>query len=322
MDISQHVRAVLSFVEAAEAGNFSQAARRLGVSTAAVSKNVAGLEQVLGVRLMNRTTRKINLTEEGSVFLAQAKIALSALETAVDSIVARKVETSGVVRISTSAAFGRDYLLPALPGLIERYPSLAVEADFDDRVIDLVQDGYDIAIRGGRIVDSSLITRPICHLNMVLVASAEYLSLNGVPQHPSDLSHHRLIARRFLGGRVNPWEFKSEDGSLSSVDPQPAVVTLSAPEALVQAACAGLGIAQVGIHHAIPYLQQGILKVVLLSQHNPGHYELVIQYPHRALVAPRVKVTVDYLLQAFQQAATLHYTPEQLVDYQYQGSFI
>jgi DNA-binding transcriptional LysR family regulator len=315
MDVSQHVRAILSFVEAADAGNFSEAARKLGISSAAVSKNIAGLEQVLGVRLMNRTTRKVSLTEEGSTFLFQSRIALDALENAVDSIIAGKMETSGHVRISTSAAFGREQLLPALPGLMTLYPGLTIEADFDDRVIDLIRDGYDIAIRGGRIMDSTLITRPVCHLNTILVASPEYLSRYGIPKTHNDLKHHRLISRRFLGGRISPWGFTSEDGSLSLFEPEQAVITLSAPEALTQAAAAGLGIAQVGIHHAYKYLEQGKLKVVLFGQHDPGQYEMVIQYPHRSLIAPRVKVTVDYLLKHFENDESLHIHPGKLSMY-------
>ncbi len=306
MDISQHVRAILSFVESANAGSFSEAARKLGISPAAVSKNISSLETVLGVRLMNRTTRKISLTEEGSSFLSQSRIALEALENAVDSIVTKKMETSGHVRISTSAAFGRDQLLPAFPGLLARYPQLTVEADFDDRLIDLVNDGYDIAIRGGRIIDSTLITRPVCRLNTVLVASPEYLSQYGNPKSVDELKNHRLLARRFLGGKVLPWGFKNADGSLSVIDPEPAVITLSAPEALAEAAASNLGIAQVGVHHAYQYLKDGKLKVVLLGLHDPGKYEMVIQYPHRSLIAPRVKVTVDYLLEHFKNDESLH----------------
>lgn len=316
MEVSQHVRAILSFVEAADAGSFSEAARKLGISAAAVSKNIAGLEQVLGVRLMNRTTRKISLTEEGITFLFQSRIALEALENAVDSIVAGKMETSGHVRISTSAAFGREQLLPALPGLMTRYPGLSVEADFDDRVIDLIKDGYDIAIRGGRIVDSSLITRPVCRLNSVLVASPEYLAQNGVPNTRDDLKRHRLLARRFLGGRISPWGFKSSDGSLFVLEPDFAAITLSAPEALAQAAASGLGIAQVGVHHAYKYLVENKLKVVLLGLHDPGNYEMVIQYPHRSLIAPRVKVTVDYLLKYFEKDVSLHIPLDKLKAYE------
>ncbi|TOP86011.1 LysR family transcriptional regulator [Vibrio parahaemolyticus] len=317
MDVSQHVRAIISFIEAAELSSFSAAAKKLGISSAAVSKNIAGLEQALGVRLMNRTTRKVTLTEEGNVFLSQAKIAVDALENAVDSIVATKMETSGHVRISTSGAFGRDQLLPALPGLMTHYPRLSVEVDFDDRVIDLINDGYDIAIRGGRIIDSSLITRPVCRLNVVLVASPEHLKKYGNPTKPEDLVNHRLIARKFLGGKVTAWGFKRDDGSLISINPEPSVLTLSAPEALVQAAVEGIGITQVGVHHAIHALKEGKLNVVLLEQHDPGNYELVIQYPHRALIAPRVKATVEYLLASFKNDKSLHFPIELLAQYKF-----
>ncbi|QLR41221.1 LysR family transcriptional regulator [Enterobacter sp. RHBSTW-00994] len=315
MELSQRVRAIVSFVEAADAGSFAAAARSQGISPAAVSKNIAGLEQALGVRLMNRTTRTLSLTEEGIAFLHQARIAISALDTAMDAVVARKMETSGHVRISTSAAFGREQLLPVLPGLRARYPGISVEVDFDDRVTDLIADGYDLTIRGGRIVDSSLISRPVCQLKTVLVASPDYLARFGIPRTPDDLRQHHLIARRFLGGRVSPWGFRGSDGSLTTLEPDSAAVTLSAPEAQTQAALLGLGVAQVGVHHALIHLQSGALKAVLVDQHDPGNYEMVIQYPHRALVAPRVKVTVEYLLDAFRQDTSLHFPVERLADY-------
>lgn len=315
MDLSQRVRSILSFVQVADAGSFAAAARALGISAAAVSKNVAGLEQALGVRLMNRTTRTLNLTDEGAAFLKQARIALEALDTAVDAVAAQRMETSGHVRISTSAAFGRDQLMPALAGLLTRYPALTVEVDFDDRVIDLVHDGYDLAIRGGRIADSALISRSVCSLNMILVASPTYLERNGIPRTAEDLKRHQLINRRFLGGKVSPWCFRAGDGSLTTLDPDRAVLTLSAPEALVQAASFDMGIAQVGVHHAWKYLNSGALQVLLLGQHDPGSYEMVMQYPHRALVAPRVRATIDYLLAAFAKDEALHVPLEALVTY-------
>ncbi len=306
MDLSQRARTVLSFVQTADARSFAAAARALGISSAAVSKNVASLEQALGVRLMNRTTRTLRLTEEGTAFLKQARIALDALDSAVDAVAAQRFETSGHVRISTSAAFGRDQLIPALPGLLTRYPALSVEVDFDDRVVDLVRDGYDLAVRGGRIADSALVSRPICQLNMALVASPDYLAREGVPSTPQELRQHRLIVRRFLGGKVSPWSFSGADGSITTLDLESATVTLSAPEALAQAASLGLGIAQVGVHHAWSHLVSGRLKVVLLGLHDPGSYEMVMQYPHRALMAPRVRATIDYLLGSFSQDEALH----------------
>ncbi|EEZ0185415.1 LysR family transcriptional regulator, partial [Escherichia coli] len=201
------------------------------------------------------------------------------------------------------------------PGLRTRYPALSVEVDFDDRVVDLVRDNYDLAIRGGRIIDSSLVSRPVCRLSMVLVASPDYLEAHGTPRIPEDLKRHNLIARRFLGGKLTPWGFRMNDGSLTTMEPDSPVLTLSAPEAQIQAACLGMGIAQVGVHHALESLRSGKLKTVLLGQHDPGSYELVIQYPHRALIAPRVRATVEYLLAAFKQDESIHYSLDELQHY-------
>lgn len=307
LDLSQRTRAILSFVHAADGGSFAAAGRMLGITSAAVSKNVAGLEKALGVRLMNRTTRTLKLTEEGSAFLRQARIALDALDAAVDGIVAQRLGPQGRVRISTSSAFGREQLQPVLPGLLSRYPGLLVEADFDDRIVDVVRDGYDIVIRGGNIHDSALVSRPIFRMNTVLVASPRYLAEHGVPRTPDALGAHRLIARRFLGGAVATWNFKARGDGIVTLDPgESAPLTFSAPEAVLQAACDGLGIAQVGVHLAWTHLRAGALKVVLRRHHLPGNYEMAMQYPHRALKASRVQATVDYLLEAFAAEESLH----------------
>lgn len=316
MDSSHRVRAILCFVQSADAGSFAAAARALGVSSAAVSKNVAGLEKALGVRLLNRTTRTLNLTEEGSVFLRQARVALEALDAAVDTLAVQRETPQGRVRISTSVAFGERYLSPVLPELLARFAGLSVEVDFDDRVVDLVGGGYDLAIRGGNIRDSALISRPVCRLNTVIVASPAYLAQHGTPTSVTDLRQHRLVARRFLGGAVATWSFQQADASIHTLDPtDTAVMTLSSPGGLVEAACAGVGIAEVAVHLAWPYLVAGQLKVLLLDQHHPGIYELVIQYPHRALVPPRVRVTVEYLLEAFAAEPTLRIPVQALTPY-------
>lgn len=306
MDSSQRVRAILSFVNAADAGSFAAAARSLGISSAAVSKNVSGLEAALGVRLMNRTTRSMSLTEEGDAFLRQARIALDALDLATEAVIAHRAAPTGSVRISTSVGFGREQLTPILPKLLEKYPGLSVEVDFDDRVVDLIHDRYDLALRGGRIVDSSLVSRPICHFNLVLVASPAYLAHYGVPNRPEDLAQHRLLTRRFLGGRIAPWDFRANDGSIITFDTGSAVMTLSSPEAITQAAVSGAGIANIGVHHAWRHLLAGDLKALLLDTHHPGSFEMTLQYPHRALLAPRVRVTVEYLLEAFAKLEELH----------------
>lgn len=315
MELSQHVRAILSFVEAADAGSFAAASRQLNISSAAVSKNIANLEKVLGVRLMNRTTRKLVLTKEGEVFLAQARIALNALENAVDMIVAEKMEKRGHVKISTSSAFGAAFVVPELPELMNRYSNLTVEVDFDDRVNDMVNDGYDIAIRGGRILDSSLISRSVCQMNLILVASPEYLNNNGIPRTPDDLKQHVLIARKFLGGRLSPWGFKDANNHVNFIDPVGAKITLSEPESLARLASLGGGITQVGVHNAMNYLKAGKLKILMFGQHDTGSYEMVIQYPHRALIAPRVQVTVEYLLDKLKRNTALNVPLDALLPY-------
>lgn len=314
MDSTQRIRAILSFVHAADAGSFAAAARALGVTSAAVSKNIAGLENALGVRLMNRTTRTLSLTAEGHAFLKHARIALHALDAAVDTVVAHRVEPSGKVRISTSNAFGRDHVMPHFPGLLARHPALSIDMDLDDRRVDLVQEGYDLGLRGGQIADSMLVSRPVCRLNMVLVAAPAYLARNGVPATPDSLHRHQLVARRFLGGAISPWSFRSADGATTAIVPD-AAVTVSAPEALVLAALSGIGIAQVGVHNAWAHLRSGALRVVLDGFHDPGTYEMVLQYPHRALLAPRVRATVDYLLDGFAQDSALHVPPDALKVY-------
>ncbi len=313
MDSSQRMPAILSFVNAAEHGSLAAAARALGISAAAVSKNLAGLERALGVRLMNRTTRSLQLTAEGSAFLERARVAITALDDAIDAVAARRAEPIGRVRISTSSAFGRTYLLPMIPGLIRQFPALKLEVDLEDRRVDLVKDGYDLALRGGVIEDSSLVSRRVCMLHTVLVASPDYLKARGVPKRIEDLAQHATIAVRFLSGHVSRWNFNAADGEIVEIEPQSPALTVSAPEAAVDAAVLGLGIAQAGVHHAWSHLRDGRLKVLLAQHHHAGPRELVLQYPHRALIAPRVRVTADYLLSELGKTEALH-VPHDLLD--------
>lgn len=307
MDSSHRVKAIYSFITAADAGSFAAAGRVLGITSAAVSKNVAILEKSLGVRLFNRTTRTLKLTEEGTAFLHEARMALSALDAAIDNVAAQRSEPHGRVKISTSVAIGQGQLMPLIPALLAQHKGLSIAVDFDDRVVDLVRDGYDLALRGGRIHDSALISRRVCQLNSVLVASTDYLGRHGVPRSLQELRAHDVIARRFLSGAVDPWNFIAPDGSMMTLDPADnAILTLSAPEAIVAAALGGVGIAQAAVHLAWEHLLSGKLKVVMHEQHHPGTYEMVLQYPHRALIAPRVRVTVDYLLEAFAANQALH----------------
>ncbi len=297
---------MLSFVQAADRGSFAAAARVLGISAAAVGKNVAGLETALGVRLMNRTTRSLQLTHEGELFLDGARDAIDALDSAIDGIAAQRAQAEGRVRIACSHGLGHRYLLPLLSGLLRAHPGLRPEIEFEDRRVDLVRDGFDMGLRGGEPRDSSLVARPVCKLHMLLVASPAYLAAHGEPRSVADLTEHRLIAVRFLHGNTSPWRFRYPDGTTEERLPTPAVVVLSDPEATVDVAVQGLGIAQCGVHHAWDQLRSGALRVVLPHLHDPGSRVVSLQYPHRALLAPRVRVTVNYLLAELGKAEALN----------------
>jgi DNA-binding transcriptional LysR family regulator len=308
---------MLSFVQAADHGSFAAAARMLGISPAAVGKNVAGLEGALGVRLMNRSTRSLQLTSEGRAFVERAREAIEALDLAIDTVAAQRAEPAGRVRISTSGAFGHRYLMPLVSGLVARHPAIVPELDFDDRRVDLVQGGYDLAVRGGHLEDSSLVSRHVCDLLMVLVASPAYLEAHGTPRRIDDLKRHRLIAMRFLNGQTSRWTFRAPQGGreMQEFTPEPAALVISDSLACIDAAVAGLGIAESPAHQAWPHLQAGRLKVVLARQHDAGKRTMALQYPHRALMAPRVRVTVDFLLNGLAGDEALQITRAQLREF-------
>lgn len=247
--------------------------------------------------------------------LGGAREAIDALDAAIDRVAVQRTEAAGKVRISSGVAVGHRYVLPLLPLLAARHPKIIPDIVFDDRRVDLVRDGFDIALRGGVLDDSSLISRRVCSLLTVLAASPDYLARHGVPRQPDDLAGHRLIAVRFLTGRTSPWPFRTARGKLEERIPDQAAVIVSDPEAAVETAASGLGVAQVGVHHAWRYLREGRLKLVLAEHHDAGAREMALQYPHRALVAPRVRATVDLLLQELGKVEALQVRPEDLRAY-------
>ncbi len=301
----KNMQGLLAFVETAASGSFTAAAERLELTPAAVSKSLAKLEQQLGVRLFNRSTRRLALTDEGQRFLAEARTALRLLDQAVATVTQSAAEPAGRVRVSVGIAFGRRYVLPALPAISQRHRQLSIDVELDNRPVDLVAEGFDIGIRGGVVEDSSLIARRVCALPVVLLASPDYLRAAGVPAAPADLAGHRMAAVRYPGGIVPPWSFRPAGGKRLDLIPQ-ATIWINDPETLIDLALAGAGIVQSALHHALPCLRAGSLKLVLTGQHDPGQREVVVHYPHRQYLAPRVRVVVESLLQAFAAAGELH----------------
>jgi DNA-binding transcriptional LysR family regulator len=308
----KQLQGLLAFIEVADAGSLAEAARRLDVTPAAVSKNLLKLEAELGVRLMQRNTRTLRLTPEGERFLDKGRAAVRALNEAVSDVSQSAATASGKVRISVGTAFGRQWVLPALPAMVQAHPQLNIEVDLDNHAVDLVAGGYDIGIRGGVIENSSLVARRVCALPLVLVASPAYLKRMGVPLSPADLAQHRCVQMRFSDGSLSTWRFRAAGRRLgAAVQPQAAILVNDA-EAVVHLALADGGIAQVGLFHALPCLRSGRLKLVLGDSHDASAREFVLHYPHRLYLAPRVRVVVDALLAHFKASPDLHLRPADL----------
>ncbi len=306
MESSNRITGIISFIYTANQGSFTAAARKLGVTPAAVSKNVAALEDSLGVRLLNRTTRSISLTAEGAQFLPQAQAALETLEQAVENLTTNTENPKGLVRMSVPNVIGRKLVMPLLPRLLNRYPELHVDVNFDDHVIDLVEQGYDLVVRGGNIHDSSMISRTLGDLKLGLVASPEYLAQYGIPHSHTDLKKHKLINRRFSNGKLSPWRFHLPDDTTFTHEAQNVAMTLSDSDSMVLAALSGAGIAEVGIYLVWDHLKAGALQLVLFDSHDSGNFKLMVQYPHRALLASRVRATADFLTEELRHTSGLH----------------
>jgi DNA-binding transcriptional LysR family regulator len=306
----KQLQGLLALIEVSASGSLAGAARRLGLTPAAVSKSLARLEEQLGVRLVQRSTRTSRVTDEGARFIEKASAALRLLDDAVTEVSLAADKPSGVVRLSMGVAFGRMWVLPALPALAERFPELTIEVELDNTPVDMVASGIDIAIRGGSVPDADYVSRRVCRLPLVLVASPAYLARAGVPLAHGDLERHRCIQLRFADGGPAPWLFRA-NGRRVPVMPRAALVANDS-EAVVELALAGGGITQCGLYQALPDLQAGRLKLVLADTHEPGAREFVLVYPHRQFLAPRVRVVAEALLAHFRETAALHLQPSDL----------
>ena len=285
-----------SFIQTAKSGSFTAAADVLNLTPAAVSKNVATLEQSLNVRLFNRTTRNMSLTDEGRLFFAQAQTAFEMLETAAEQIGHAPDHITGTVRVSVSYPIGQHLVMPHLGELLNRHPDLEVQLIYNDHLVDLVKENFDLAIRGMVSEDSALIVRPVGKLHTCLAATPDYLAKHGIPKRESDLDAHQILSSQTATGKPRAWLLQQRNGVAKAYQPIRSRFTTSSADSLLQAALQGLGIAQLPVYLIWPHLLSGSLKTVLSNIHQPMQYELSIQYPHRTMLAPRVRVVLDFLL--------------------------
>lgn len=289
-----------AFVRSAETHSFSTAARRLSVTPAAVSRSVAMLERNLGIRLFHRSTRKLTLTEEGEAFLASIGDSLSSLQNAILGVSQTKGEPAGILKVSMSLSFAMDYIVPALPVFLARYPQVRPDLHFDSRKVDLIAEGFDIAIGGGFDLSPGIVSTTLAPVHVVAVASPGYLANHRRPTSPADLVHHDGILMRFPhSGRVRQWTMRSLEGHEERALLRESIV-MSDAAPIIQAAIAGLGIAMVAKPDAIPWLQRGVLEHVL-PQWYADAGSLSLYYASGALQPQKTRAFVDFFTEHFRR---------------------
>ncbi len=289
-----------SFVQSAESGSFSAAARHMGLTPAAVSKNVARLEASLGVRLFQRSTRRLTLTEGGQRLLAQIGPPLTALADAVDHAAEAEQQPAGTLKVSMGQAFGRAYLVPLLTEFLQRYPAIQPDWRFENRQVDLIGEGFDAGIGGGLNLNPDMVARTLGPIHLVVVAAPALLQGRKAPRHPADLAAWDGIARRAIRtGRVPVITLRNKAGAAAPVEFRPRIV-FDDPEAMCQAALMGLGVAVLPMPFAQPWLARGDLVRLL-----PGWWAdagpTMLYYPSKKLLPARTRVFVDFVVEQFSQ---------------------
>ncbi|CAG9167799.1 LysR family transcriptional regulator [Cupriavidus respiraculi] len=289
-----------SFVRSAESGSFSAAARRLALTPAAVSRNVAMLERNIGARLFQRSTRKLTLTEAGERFLQAIGGNLDALQAAIAAAATDSGEPAGVLKISMAPTFGLEYVLPLLPAFLQRHPLIRPDWRFENRPVDLVAEGYDAAIGGGFALSPGVVSRPLAPAHLVAVASPAYMAGRALPVSPDDLGALSGIAMRSArSGRLHQWTMRDTDGS-----EVPArlshTITVNDPAALREAALLGLGVALVAMPDVLTCLERGQLMRLLPGWHADAG-TISLYYATRALMPAKTRVFVDFLVEAFER---------------------
>ncbi len=287
--------AIPVFVAVVQYGGFSPAARFLGISKSAVSKRISQLEQQLGVKLLHRTTRKLSLTEAGEHYFEHALKANLAARDAEDAVAQLQGEPQGRLRINSPMSFGRLHMAPMIPEFLKKYPKIRIDLVMDDKRLDLVSGGFDLAIRGGALPDSTLVARRLATLNSVLCVSPDYLERHGYPQQLDDLLQHNCLSFSYSND-VKEWSFTQGNQRHSVVVSGNYQVNNS--EALLEAVLQGLGIARLPTFVAGPDIRTGRLKVLFPEYKMP---ELAINAVliERQYMPAKVRAFLDFAIEYF-----------------------
>lgn len=285
---------LMAFVRTADLGSFVAAGRAMGLSPSAVGKAVTRLENQLGVRLFQRSTRSLRLTDEGHAFHARCRHILDDLNDAQDTLQRTREKPRGRVRM-TCPVIAYHLLLPILPEFLALYPDVDLDLEFSDRIIDLIDEGFDVAIRSGALPDSRVMVRTLRPFHLLLCAAPVYLQRNGVPSCPRELTgHHGVAFRHPNSGKILTWPLIPQD-SRGDIHVR-FVLTCNNMEALHNAVVRGIGIGCMPEFIAAPSIQRGAL-VPLLTDHldAPGQFNLI--WPSSRHLSPKVRVLVDFLVE-------------------------
>jgi len=285
-----------AFVRAVETGGFSAAARDLGLTPSALSKLVGRLEDRLGVRLLHRTTRRLQLTAEGETFFNRARPILTALDEAEAEVAAAGAQPRGLLRLNCGSAFGRHQLTPAIPRFLERYPEIELDLTIDDLAPVPTDERYDLTIRIGALDESSAVARRICNLERVICAAPAYLERHGMPRTPDDLQRHNCLWITSLPA-LRRWPFDTDDG-IRVVHISGNIVANNA-ETVLQLAVAGVGITRLTDVIVGDALRRGALVPVLTEWHHVEPVPLYATYPSGRHLAPKVRAMMDFLVEQF-----------------------
>jgi DNA-binding transcriptional LysR family regulator len=290
MKVSDNFDGVIEFVAVAEQQGFSSAAKKLACSTSHISRQINNLEQKLGVALVARTTRTVSLTQAGEKYFHKCRDLVNGLQQANEELGTKQFQLSGVLRVSAAGTFAESYAGPALIEFAKRHPQLNLQIIFDSRLINFVDEGFDFAIRMGKLKDSGLIARPLVKRSLVAVASPDYINTFGMPNKIEDLKHHKCITNNDI------WNFE-ENKQVKPIRVNSSFQSNNA-QIMVEACLKGLGICYMPKSNFAPYILSKELIPVLAPYWYTGLSSWIV-YQNRQYLPMRAKLAIDYLIEHF-----------------------
>jgi len=294
------LEAMRVFVAVADAGGFAPAARQLNLSPPAVTRSIAALEQHLGVRLLHRTTRLVRVTEAGARYLDDCRRILAEVEEAEASVGGAHAEPQGVLGVTAPAMFGPMYVAPLLLDFLAQHPRVRVRSVFVDRVVNLIDEGLDVAVRIARLPDSSLTAVRVGAVRRVVVASPAYLAARGTPRTPADLAEHDAIGFTPAGGAPAPWVFRADERAPPQTVQPRVRLEVNGSEVGIQAALAGFGLTRALSYQVAPHVQAGTLRIVL-AEYEPRPIPIHLMYPEGRRAAAKVRAFVAFAAERLRQ---------------------